>query len=1358
MKKIGYLYIGLLLSIQSLAQSITAFKYWFDTDSPVTVTGSFGSNFELNLQLATTGLPAGLHTYTIGFQDNTGLWSSFTSSFFYKTNDSPPAGQAQYEYWFDNDYANKVNTNITATNNLELLQDLNTDALSTGLHTINMRFKPDGQHWSSAISSFFYKANTSNGTITQYNYWFDNDYANKVTINITGTNSLNLNTALNTSSLSTGLHVLHTQYKQSNGLWSSATSDFFVKEKGVLNNGIVKIKYWFDNNQFGYRELTINNQNPLDFIGDLDADRLTDGKHYLYLQFKDKAGKYSSVLMDSLIKIPTTSRLYKYPNITLGGTVFNASQNIQINGRNFQSLSQVQVKIISINYKVQADTLITANQLGEINFPFSQTNITSGEYYIQAVDKTTLFSSNQQKLKIINIGLSTSGLKMLSPVEIVNSRLGTNQQVLWSDFGDGNISIFNNTATAKVPYRIEKRVNSGPWVQVGIKDKFINYHKSNTLSESLPLEDIGNVQYRISRNLELSRTDTTAKIIITPIVSGIKTTLEWDSSGHKFLSRKPIGLCAEGTSRIFIKVGKESNNNKVISSVQCVLQDNGITEKRLLGKVMSASSFRGYLLEGNNANSIVASKSIPNEDGNFWFWYVAPDDFPRSEADNLLSERTVIVEITVNYSNGSQETSLQNISIIRPPLVLVHGIFSSPETWANFRFKSGVRYFNYADLTTVGKVYKFPVKYLTMDKSASFYTNARTLLDLKDGNVPALSYNANSIQNILFELRLKNYACNKVDYVGHSMGGSVGRAAISLTKYYIPSSTENVLYKNYEKGFFNKFITISTPHNGAPFANFGVELLNTINQIPNVIFQNNNYNLGTMALLTNVEQYNLGNAQPFPAIYDLQSGTQGVRFGISSVKNHLIGGDFNIGISDCNQKMKVALESFNFTPNEQISLAKNSIETILKIYKIGSELKKKGLEIVIDSLLNDKLKEVLIENPLIDINTYIWKENFINSFCLGGDILMEDYGYPNFFNNSDIIVPLKSQFANKTFGTDSTLTRISGVESLHTNITSSLEAGTKVFDLINRPINSNQFADEIPASVIYPTINSVQNSKNLKLISVSDSVIFKTDTLKIKIISPMHNYTISNNDFLEITVELKDTTKFKKLDGQFIDYNFISISKAKNQTFRLPIKNQVSGKIYLVIKALHDSLGFFVFHQDTLSVRIPKILNSNRLVIEPDNQDFGIDAEFLPSIFEANASEYSQISINDPDITFAIADTSVIKYNTVKNRFVSKSRGTTYITFTKAGISEKFYAFVSNPFELCDLGEQQNLTALKTGDWTDPDVWPCGIVPTISQNIEIPDNYIITIPDNQTGFAKHVNVSPLGKLVIKPSGNLRLGE
>jgi molybdopterin converting factor small subunit len=227
--------------------SIAGYEYWFDNNyfEKVNTTVAPIPLLNINTSVATSSLVSGIHTFNIRSWDTNGLYSSTLSSFFYKVPAQSTLNRTieNYEYWFDNDYANKVSV---AANNQETFT-LNTNvvpsALAGGIHTFNIRFKDNTGLTSSTLSSFFYKVptqSTLNRTIENYEYWFDNDYANKVLVAANNQETFTLNTNAVPSALASGIHTFSIRFKDNTGLTSGTLSSFFYKvpAQSTLNRTI----------------------------------------------------------------------------------------------------------------------------------------------------------------------------------------------------------------------------------------------------------------------------------------------------------------------------------------------------------------------------------------------------------------------------------------------------------------------------------------------------------------------------------------------------------------------------------------------------------------------------------------------------------------------------------------------------------------------------------------------------------------------------------------------------------------------------------------------------------------------------------------------------------------------------------------------------------------------------------------------------------------------------------------------------------------------------------------------------------------------------------------------------------------
>ena len=1281
MKKLLLYVLVWLVCYAASAQTITAYRYWYDNafTNATIVNGSFGANYFLDNQFSVSQLADGLHSFNIAFKESSSKWSSTSSSFFYKQTSTATAGQAQYQYWFDNNFSNASTTPITSNNDFYLIADLNVNSLSNGLHSLNIRFRPDGGTWSVVTSSFFYKSSgSSTSSITKYQYWFDNKVQDSVSVNVTPTSNLDLTTDINAGSLTNGLHVFNMRFKQADGLWSVVKSDFFYKAN-VTNsnvNSLTQMRYWFDANRSFYRELAVGQQGTIaDLLLPLDVDGLTLGKHYFYTQFGDAAGTYSSILIDSFVKTPTGIRTYLFPKIQFVSSTIIAGNLLNVSGNDFTPHGLIEVRMLNSLSVQVTDTLVYADGSGKFNIQYAKTNVASGEYLITGFDRTTYYNSDARRIKILNNTVtSASGLHVTSPKVQGNEQAGEKINISWNDYGDGNLVPIGNTAKALVNYKIEKRYNNGTWQTAGIVGRNILIKQNNSFSVEHTLGDEGDYQFRVSRVNEPGRIDYSASIYVGFLSVGSLVTTVWDSSGIR-MPQGPVGACADGAARFYFKVSKSNTNTRTIVTVQCALKDGNILEPRLLGKLSLANTISGYTLEANTATQISVTRASQNADGNYWFWYVAPDDFARDLPDNFLAERTVVAEFTIQYSNGTIDIIKKDIKIIRPPLVLVHGINSDPSTWDNFRFTESGYTYKFREAHRFNVLYKFPVRALEMDKGGSFLTNAQTLLNLTPENKPRptrIATLTNSLQNCINDYRMNRFACNRVDYTGHSMGGLMARTAINIfNKYYNPSPTENVLYKNYGKGFINKLITINTPHNGTPFADMGAD--NFDNILVQTVLQGLNFTKPTRDALSGLFVFDnsrfIPDVYPTNAMYDLRGVYGGIRFKQTNVKNHLIGGDMDIGTQDCNFKLKEVIK------HAQISTPKvfTATKALIDFFEFQNQLRKVGLVAIKNFVI-----ENAIEGALIDINKYIWKENVVNGLCYGVDkIIDEKYGMPNFINRSDLVVPVESQLPgiSLTLPLPSYATLLHGVESMHINVTSNIQAGDKVLDLINRPVNSPSFRDFIPESPNQASGISYRTAQNL------DSVIQILDTIKMKIVAPQNNSVITNDTSFNVTLNLKDTVGLITISGRYLDRQFLSYSNAKEQTFTIPINNEVSGKHKVYAIATYDSSRFIVHHMDTVIINIPFNNNFIRLYAEPSAINLSTGQSVMPDIYGVSDSTYKLIPLKDPSLQINVSDTNVVRFSSNSWQFTAKDSGTTFASLSYHGRKDTVYFFVSLPDE-----------------------------------------------------------------------------
>lgn len=235
--KIGLIFTVcfLLKGFNGNAQNkINSYQYWFDNDnstSSLTMV-SPTEQLQLNEAIPLETITSGLHSFTIRFKDDNGLWSIPTSRYFYYV-DVINNNLNAYQYWFDNDYSTNTLVSLTPAEQIHLAETIPIEAINEGLHLFSIRFKDYNGKWSIPVSQYFYRTvGVANNKITAYRYWIDEDITNAKYVSVSNPSQLlNLNEDLDFSGLSNGEYIIHFQFKDSSDKWSVVTSDDFT-----LNN------------------------------------------------------------------------------------------------------------------------------------------------------------------------------------------------------------------------------------------------------------------------------------------------------------------------------------------------------------------------------------------------------------------------------------------------------------------------------------------------------------------------------------------------------------------------------------------------------------------------------------------------------------------------------------------------------------------------------------------------------------------------------------------------------------------------------------------------------------------------------------------------------------------------------------------------------------------------------------------------------------------------------------------------------------------------------------------------------------------------------------------------------------------
>jgi pimeloyl-ACP methyl ester carboxylesterase len=193
--------------------------------------------------------------------------------------------------------------------------------------------------------------------------------------------------------------------------------------------------------------------------------------------------------------------------------------------------------------------------------------------------------------------------------------------------------------------------------------------------------------------------------------------------------------------------------------------------------------------------------------------YGAPVDFPRPEGqDTNATDRLITLNVLAVDTGLSSNTP---VTLLRPPLGLIHGLWGSPDSWANFtplitdpRFTIGRA--NYSAVIG-GQIKSYKPSYPSWAVSSLKNAQANSL---------GFAYNAPLVlkQLAAFVNQFKSgtnpdripVTAIQVDIVAHSMGGDITRT-FPMVKGFYGNTTFGL-------GGVHKMITIGTPHWGSPLA------------------------------------------------------------------------------------------------------------------------------------------------------------------------------------------------------------------------------------------------------------------------------------------------------------------------------------------------------------------------------------------------------------------------------------------------------------------------------------------------------------------------------------------------------------
>lgn len=213
------------------------------------------------------------------------------------------------------------------------------------------------------------------------------------------------------------------------------------------------------------------------------------------------------------------------------------------------------------------------------------------------------------------------------------------------------------------------------------------------------------------------------------------------------------------------------------------------TAAGIAGTACYAITSSSSLEQGTIQDAVLATELGPSSFQYAFTYYTTPAYY----GDNSDSRNVnVTFTFTPSLGNGNTTTITAPLTVVRPPVMLLHGIWSNGGSWNSDYLRNDATHTTYAgDYTSTN--------------ASSFSVNE--------------SYVDTAINTVLAQFRQKEFAATQVDVIAHSMGGLLTRLYAGSNSFQRPD--------NYNKGDIHRLITLDTPHFGSSFANLLVDLHQT---------------------------------------------------------------------------------------------------------------------------------------------------------------------------------------------------------------------------------------------------------------------------------------------------------------------------------------------------------------------------------------------------------------------------------------------------------------------------------------------------------------------------------------------------
>ena len=291
-----YRYLYYIPTITSPASGEVQVKYWLDDNLEESQT-EMADEGNLSLAIDISTLSPGIHYFNCTPIAATGEMGSSERYLFYvpQSFDIVPVSPIKgYEYWLDDNYSGKTVNQSSAANPVFAV---NIDGLSSGVHYFNCRVFNERGEYGNPVRKMFYIPRTDynpDAQLASAEYWLDDDYSNKVSVQTSNTNQ---SFTIDVSQLSSGVHYFNYRAFDSDGRAGTIVREMFylAQSQDVVEAEYLEYEYWIDDNT---ADKVTGTGVTAEYMFSIDISSLSAGIHTFNFRAKNVLDQWSETFVE----------------------------------------------------------------------------------------------------------------------------------------------------------------------------------------------------------------------------------------------------------------------------------------------------------------------------------------------------------------------------------------------------------------------------------------------------------------------------------------------------------------------------------------------------------------------------------------------------------------------------------------------------------------------------------------------------------------------------------------------------------------------------------------------------------------------------------------------------------------------------------------------------------------------------------------------------------------------------------------------------------------------------------------------------------------------------------------------------